>query len=572
MQIVSDCLKAKTSKNQQKKSKRRDISAGMTCQKDSSDDVSFEVGRISPCDDVSRINTEDSLLSSNASSVTIDNSGEVSCCAESDIEWRCCGPKSKIFFGALLAIWGVCTVIWTPYEFSMVERLRMRPGLPPYDWWKSPPDMVRLKVYVFNITNADRFLSGEDSKLNLQEIGPIVYLEKLTHDDVRFNDNGTMTYVATRRAIYLPDENTIDLNQTITVANLPVLGMASYFWDSPFFEKFAFNMLVSSANSNVTTKTTIYNYLWNYTDPIVEMGKNIAPKLVPVNNLGMLARIYQNFTDTVTVYIGTENGDEKFLLIDKYDGSEYISGNGERCKEKVVNSTEGVSYPQYLTKNTTIRYWRKTMCFVVPLYYESESEMYGLKTYKYSLANNTYDRTMPEEEDCYKSEPVLPNGLKDISQCYWDFPVATSYPHFLYGDSELKGYVDGLQPEKSKHDSFLFVEPTVGIPTTCRATSQSNLILRKLEGFNEDIEKFSEQVIPMFWAEYHQHGLPWYIVGLMYFTVKILPVFQIIWTVILFLSAIFLITSGSRQHAISRKNYLMKNKVMQYEQEVFIKA
>lgn len=67
--------------------------------------------------------------------------------------------------------------------------------------------------------------------------------------------------------------------------------MASYFWDSPFFEKFGFNMLVSSANSNATLKTTIYNYLWNYREPIIELGRSVAPKLVPVDNLGVLARV-----------------------------------------------------------------------------------------------------------------------------------------------------------------------------------------------------------------------------------------------------------------------------------------
>lgn len=45
--------------------------------------------------------------------------------------------------------------------------------------------------------------------------------------------------------------------------------------------------------------------------------------------------------------------------------------------------------------------------------------MYGVKTYKYNLPNFTYDRTEPEEKDCYKMEPILPSGLRDVSQCYW---------------------------------------------------------------------------------------------------------------------------------------------------------
>lgn len=57
----------------------------------------------------------------------------------------------------------------------MIERLRMTPGLPPYAWWKVPPDEVLLKFYVFNITNIEQFTNGTDTKLKIQEIGPIIY-------------------------------------------------------------------------------------------------------------------------------------------------------------------------------------------------------------------------------------------------------------------------------------------------------------------------------------------------------------------------------------------------------------
>lgn len=48
-------------------------------------------------------------------------------------------------------------------------------GLPAYEWWKNPPDEVLLRVYLFNVTNSERFEHGLDSKLELNEIGPIVF-------------------------------------------------------------------------------------------------------------------------------------------------------------------------------------------------------------------------------------------------------------------------------------------------------------------------------------------------------------------------------------------------------------
>lgn len=40
-----------------------------------------------------------------------------------------------------------------------------------------------------------------------------------------------------------------------------------------------------------------------------------------------------------------------------------------------------------------------------------------------------------------------------------DYPVAASFPHFLYGDEKIKESVEGLNPDESKHSSFAMVEP-----------------------------------------------------------------------------------------------------------------
>lgn len=117
------------------------------------------------------------------------------------------------------------------------------------------------------------------------------------------------------------------------------------------------------------------------------------------------------------MYIGPEHGHEKFFLIDKYDGTKNLPGYDNTCSDTLVNATEGVTYAQFLTKNSTIRYWRKTLCKVTPLFYESDVQKYGIMAYKFQLPNDTYNRTEPE--DCYVSEPPLANGLSDVSKCYY---------------------------------------------------------------------------------------------------------------------------------------------------------
>lgn len=224
----------------------------------------------------------------------------------------------------------------------------------------------------------------------------------------------------------------------------------------------------------------------------------------------------------MTVYIGTKHGNEKFFLIDKYHGSDYLPYYNGKCLDKVVNGTEGVMYPQFITKDVSLKYYRKTMCKVTPLYYESKcmyyistkilkfrplllSEdvvKYGLNAYKFTLPGDIYNRTHPPEKDCYRNEPPLPDGLSDVSSCQYGMPMAASFPHFLYGNETLKTLVDGLKPNVEAHESYIKVEPLTGIPLEGKARSQSNLIVNKLRGFNSVLSKFSETVIPMFWAEY----------------------------------------------------------------------
>jgi scavenger receptor class B, member 1 len=51
----------------------------------------------------------------------------------------------------------------------------MRPGSFLFYVWEKPPLEVIMKLYLFNITNAEEFMSGVDKKLKVQEIGPYVY-------------------------------------------------------------------------------------------------------------------------------------------------------------------------------------------------------------------------------------------------------------------------------------------------------------------------------------------------------------------------------------------------------------
>lgn len=73
----------------------------------------------------------------------------------------------------------------------------------------------------------------------------------------------------------------------------------------------------------------------------------------------------------MTVYYGPENG-RKFFTIELFNGQSRLGyWKNETC-DSVQGATEGVTYHQRILKNDTLKYLRKTVCRVTPLYYKSE--------------------------------------------------------------------------------------------------------------------------------------------------------------------------------------------------------
>lgn len=84
-----------------------------------------------------------------------------------------------------------------------------------------------------------------------------------------------------------------------------------------------------------------------------------------------------------------------------------------------------------------------------------------------------------------------------------DMPFAASNPHF-YGreTNALTRKLEGFKPNRERHQSFIIVEPIMGVPIDQSARSQSNVIIPQLYGFNEKIHRFSNMALPTFWVEY----------------------------------------------------------------------
>lgn len=89
----------------------------------------------------------------------------------------------------------------------------------------------------------------------------------------------------------------------------------------------------------------------------------------------------------------------------------------------------------------------------------NDTEFNGLMASKYMFEENALDNgeIRPENKCFCRKGYCLPAGLIDVTDCYYGFPIALSYPHFLDADPKILQMTEGSQPERSKHESFFLI-------------------------------------------------------------------------------------------------------------------
>lgn len=425
--------------------------------------------------------------------------------------------------------------------------------------WKKLPVNVYLYVYIFNITNPEEFLSGKE-KLKIQEIGPYVYQEFLENSNITFNDNGTMSYIPRRTVTYVPEMSVGNPEKDIVnVPNVPFLGVLSALHDAGFFVNYPIVQLANAMGAKSILNISVYDYLWGYEDSMVTLVSGIVPNFINFRKFGLLDRMYDDGENTVTVNLRknanmtSEKG--RYLSIDKYNGSPglaqwgYVETEGNETREgnlicnTIQGATEGIIFPSHLDKHVMFRVYRKAFCRTLPIIFKKEvfTES-GLPGYLYTLTDDfadTPDQNPDNECYCRKMKTCLKKGLSNVTPCYYNMPVALSLPHFLDADPSLPENVEGLKPDRKKHESFAIIQQTIGMPIYFHSRNQINLIMHPTR-YNPKIAAFNNMTIPLFWSDMNIQSLPTYLHILLKLILQILPVAQ---TVLMYLLGIIGVTT-----------------------------
>ncbi|XP_053683275.1 scavenger receptor class B member 1 isoform X1 [Sabethes cyaneus] len=449
------------------------------------------------------------------------------------------------------------------------HQVALRKGGQSFGWWSKPPVEPIIRVFVYNVTNADEFLNN-GTKPVLDELGPYVYVETWEKVNIVENPNGTISYNQKRIYIFDEDQSGGLEDDVVIVPNIPMLSATSQSKHAARFLRLAMASIMDILKIKPFVEVSVGQLLWGYEDPLLKLAKDVVPKeqKLPYEEFGLMYGKNSTSKDTVTIWSGVDDI-TKYGIIDKYNGkSHQTHWVTEQCNR--LNGTDGSIFPPHISKNTTLFVYEKDLCRLLPLSFEKEVVVKnGVQGYRFTPSPTVFASVDINKENmcfCPAGPPCAPNGLFNVSLCQYDSPILLSFPHFYLADQSLRTAVEGISPpEKEKHQLFIDVQPDMGTALRARARIQINLAVSQVVDIKQ-VANFPDIVFPILWFEEGIDSLPDQILDLMKVATTVPPKAKLFLTILLFalggflfiIAVICLVRKSHRQSTLHLEgsNYL----------------
>ena len=341
-------------------------------------------------------------------------------------------------------------------------------------------------------------------KPNLVEMGPYRFTEFLEKTNVTWNQNNTITFRKLRRWYFDAERSNGSLNDNITTLN-PLAVSAAYFtrFHSSLVH-YVLNSALRMTRHKVWTTKTAGEFLFDgYSDPLLTAAV-LAPSLTQnkfTGNKFPLLYLKNDSFDQGGVY-NMETGEEdvsKLGIVRSWNYKNHSDFFEDECGQ--VKGTVGDLFPPGQKKGTPLNMFVADMCRHFQLDYHEDTEVLGIPGYTYVGGRSIFDNgTTDPKSRCNCAGVCAPQGVLNISTCRFGAPGFLSYPHFLDADPHFREKVNGMNPDRKRHQTYLTLEPTTGIILDLVVRFQINLLLQP----SEYISLYSGMptiFFPMIWLE-----------------------------------------------------------------------
>uniref|UniRef100_A0A0C9R2F4 Scavenger receptor class B member 1 n=1 Tax=Fopius arisanus TaxID=64838 RepID=A0A0C9R2F4_9HYME len=431
--------------------------------------------------------------------------------------------------GVLLIIIAALVATLFPNIMKVIinGEVTLKEGGRSFVWWQAPPAVPHLRVYIYNVTNADEFLNDGDKPI-LQELGPYVYIQKWDKTNITFNHNGTVTYYVRKRYTFSEELSSGSEDDLVVVPNVPMLSATSQSRHAARFLRLAMASIMDILKIKPFVEVSIGQLLWGYEDPLLKLAKDVVPKeqKLPYDQFGLLYGKNGTHPDTYTIFTGATDI-TKYGLVDRFNGKNSI-GHWTTPECDTLLGGDGSIFPPHITKQTLLKIFDKDLCRTLPLVFKEEVMTNGgVPGYRFTPPKDVF--TSPDKKPsqscfCPGGPPCAPEGTFNVSLCQYDSPVLISFPHFYLADPALREAVIGISPpEEEKHALYIDVQPLMGTTLRARARVQINLAVSQVRDIKQ-VASFPDIIFPIMWFEDAVDGLESEVISLMKIAVDVPPI------------------------------------------------
>lgn len=379
----------------------------------------------------------------------------------------------------------------------LAEKLVIRPDSPTIDNFISPPIPIYMQFYFFNVTNSEEILKGAKPKVH--QVGPYTYLEKRVKHDLNWTDT-TVDYLEKVTFFFQQNMTTpCSEDDMVTTLNPLLITLAAKLSDPkiPDVLQALFKLIIDRYGLQPFITRKVGELLFKgYEEPLLlQLAKYTNDPLHKTGRFGFFFPKNDSDGGKYSINTGAE-GLENLQVIETFKDSPTLDYWPEdHCN--MINGTTGGQFPQPIVEEKNVSMFSADLCRSLYLSYEKKLEHGGLELLRYSLPYEVLGN-LPENQ-CYCSDNFTCRAsLVNLSPCRKGAPVITSTPHFYMGDPDIVSAVEGLNPNKEEHDTYVDVEPNTGVSFAAMKRIQISMPLRRYADLPE-LVNVQEVILPMLW-------------------------------------------------------------------------
>lgn len=414
--------------------------------------------------------------------------------------------KTLFFVGIAVTALGMIMYIGGQLGFraKISSALALKEGSNTVKSWANSTSEVYRKFYFFDIQNPKEILKGLE-KPRLLERGPYVYREVTKNKKIKYLDENTLNFGPVVTLYFEPSRSVGKESDVITFLNMPAAAMIdksikeqNAFTGQINFGFLALNGILDYLKVDLFLTKTIDQLMKGYDDQLLQLGKQIAPALITTDKFSLLNGENNTMRDNYTIMTGVDDIKNLGKMIE-FNGKKKLDYWYSEKANELVGCYPGLVQP-FMARTFEPQLFTTALGRTLTLKYLKDVVYDDFDTFEYFLPKNTFynPKNNPENEGFCKA--CIGDGLHEISSLSGGTPSFASLPHFLNADTKFLKAVDGLKPDRQKHDFFFNFEPVTGVPIRGVGRLQINFIL------NGDENIFLTQnvktvLLPIVWAE-----------------------------------------------------------------------